>query len=176
MSDNASPPVAGLDFIACGPQETITHTFPDTQGDLTGTTGSGLINLGGFPRELRGSVPEHWVPALRPIIAAISYCGLPGNRHQLELSLVGRRLDDNPADIPPNDWRSKICLHALDPANLVSLFFGFNIPVPVDTEAGNGNPFALQIKTVGRTASSIVTVNYQWGMLDLSSRTHVGTS
>ena len=178
MNHNENPPVAGLDFIACGPQETRSYVFPSTRADpdLDGTTGNGLISLGQFPRELRGSVPEHWIPALRPILAAVGYTGLPGNPHQLQACLVGRRMDQPPPDVNPNDFRHVVCMHALDPANLISVFFGFNIPVPVDTEAGNGNPWSLQFKTIGKTSTVVVSVNYQWGMLDLSSRTHVGAS
>ncbi len=175
MSEN-EPPVAGLDFIACGPQETRSYTFPGTDGQLDGTTGSGLISLGEFPSELRGKVPDHFMPALRPILAAVGYTGLPANPHQVQVCLVGRPMNNGPPDIAPADFRHKICLNAFDPAHLISVFFGFNIPVPVDTEAGNGNPWSLQFKTIGRTGSVIVSVNYQWGLLDLSSRTDVGTA
>lgn len=177
MNNETPPPVAGLDFIACGPQESKSYTYPAADegfSDLDGTTGNGLVSLGQFPKELRGDVPSHFVPAFRPILAAVGYTGNPANRHQVQVCLVGREMNNPPPDIPPTDFRHKICLHALDPANLISVFFGFNIPVPVDTEAGNGNPWSLQFVTVGKISSSIVSVNWQWGFLDLSSRTHVG--
>lgn len=179
MNDSSLPPNLRPDFIPCGPQETksfYTGAYATEGAQLTGLTpDSGLISMGQMPAELRGTVPEHYQPALRPIAAAFSYTAITGAAHQVDVSLVGRKLPNFPGG-GQQFWRHIICIHALDPGNLVRCVFGFNIPIPVDTEAGNGNPFSIRIITIGKTGLSIATVNWQWGLLNMSTRTHVGAS
>ena len=166
----------------CGPQESksyFTGAYVEVgdNAQLLGQTESdGLIPLGGFPPELRGSVPDHWMPAFRPIVAAFSYRALTGPAHQVDVSIIGRRLGNPPGGVPDIFWRHTVTIHALDPLVLVRNVFAFNLPIPVDTEAGNGHPYSIRILTVGKAGVSIATVNYQWGLLDLSSRTHGGSS
>lgn len=180
MSDSKIPPgFDPADWRACGPQESksfFTGDYAIEGAQLTGLTpDSGLISFGQMPSELRGTVPDHYQATLRPIVAAFSYTAITGPAHQVRVALLGRRLPNFPGG-GQDFWRHTICIHALDPGNLVRCVFAFNMPIPVDTEAGNGNPFSLSIVTIGKAGLSIATVNWQWGYLDLSSRVHVGAS
>lgn len=141
--------------------------------DLNGrTVDSGLISFGMMPSALRNCIggPARMVlPPIRPIVAAFSYNRLTGPRHTVQVKLIGRKVAPDAGAV---EVRSQILIAEDGP---ISGVFAFNMPVPVDTEAG-WNPFAIQIVTLGKTGRSIATVNYQWGTLDMAADTQVGVS
>lgn len=173
MSDDAYEKFRSA--LALCPQETKTYADGAyaTDVDLDGETpSSGLISLGMMPTKLRnciGGLGRNVLPPVRPIVAAFSYARLTGPAHTVQVALIGRKVAPDAGAV---EVRSTILIAQDGP---ISGVFAFNMPVPMDTEAG-WNPFSIRIRTVGKVGRSIATVNYQWGLLDLSSDVAVGVS
>lgn len=124
-----------------------------------------------MPREVYRCIPKQLLPAVRPVITSVGLKPILGApTYQIIVDLVGRKV--KPVNLPGDPTRRGVVPVFNQAA--VPFFSAFNVPVPVDTEAGY-HPYHLEIVTVGKTGAAVATVNFQWDLVSFHGGGEPGT-
>jgi hypothetical protein len=159
------------------PTRQITKIFADgdylQNAELDGTdTSSGLLPINMMPAEVYRCIPKNLLPSIRPVITAVGLKPLTGAQsYDIIADLTGRRVTTDA--IIPAGTNLRGTIPVFNQAG-VPFFSAFNVPVPVDTEAGY-HPYHLRIQTNGKTGVAIATLNYQWDLVSFHGGGDPGT-